>query len=199
MGGATVARLRTEGADVIAAGRDQEKLDALARETGARTLAFDVAEEGQVEKALDGLDQVMHTNAYSALLMTKHAARRMIAQGRGGAIVYVSSQARPVGLRGHIAYGSSKAAMDNNHEGLCSGARRARDPRERDQPDRGDDGDVGLVLGRPEIEGPYVDQMPLHRRAIEADIAGPLVFLLGDDAAMITGVCLPLDGGYTNR
>ena len=41
--------------------------------------------------------------------------------------------------------------------------------------------------------------MPLHRWATADDIAGPIAFLLGDDAAMITGVSLPIDGGYTNR
>ena len=41
--------------------------------------------------------------------------------------------------------------------------------------------------------------MPLGRWATEADIAAPVVFLLGDGAAMITGVCLPVDGGYTAR
>ena len=53
--------------------------------------------------------------------------------------------------------------------------------------------------GRPEIEGPYLEQMPLGRWATEDDIAGPIVFLLSDDAAMITGASLPIDGGYTSR
>jgi NAD(P)-dependent dehydrogenase (short-subunit alcohol dehydrogenase family) len=30
-------------------------------------------------------------------------------------------------------------------------------------------------------------------------IAGPIVFLLSSDAALISGVCLPIDGGYTSR
>jgi L-xylulose reductase len=41
--------------------------------------------------------------------------------------------------------------------------------------------------------------MPLGRWATEDEIAGPIVFLLSDDAAMITGVALPIDGGYTCR
>ncbi|MFE2770825.1 SDR family oxidoreductase [Microbacterium resistens] len=53
--------------------------------------------------------------------------------------------------------------------------------------------------GRPEIEGPFLDAMPLHRWATEDDIAAPIVFLLGDGAAMISGVSLPIDGGYTSR
>jgi hypothetical protein len=31
------------------------------------------------------------------------------------------------------------------------------------------------------------------------EIATPVVFLLGDGASMITGVSLPIDGGFTCR
>jgi len=53
--------------------------------------------------------------------------------------------------------------------------------------------------GRPEIGGPFLDQMPLGRWATEDEVAGPIVFLLSDAAAMISGVSLPIDGGYTSR
>ena len=51
--------------------------------------------------------------------------------------------------------------------------------------------------GREEIGGPLLDAMPLHRWATEEDCAGPIVFLLSDAASMISGVCLPIDGGFT--
>jgi NAD(P)-dependent dehydrogenase (short-subunit alcohol dehydrogenase family) len=52
--------------------------------------------------------------------------------------------------------------------------------------------------GRPEIGDPLLKQMPLGRWATEDEIAAPVVFLLGDGASMITGVPLPIDGGYTS-
>jgi NAD(P)-dependent dehydrogenase (short-subunit alcohol dehydrogenase family) len=39
----------------------------------------------------------------------------------------------------------------------------------------------------------------LGRWATEDEIAGPICFLLSDDASMVTGVSLPIDGGYTCR
>jgi NAD(P)-dependent dehydrogenase (short-subunit alcohol dehydrogenase family) len=51
--------------------------------------------------------------------------------------------------------------------------------------------------GRPEIGGPFLAQMPLGRWATEEDIAAPIAFLLSDGAAMISGVSLPIDGGFT--
>ena len=49
-----------------------------------------------------------------------------------------------------------------------------------------------MVLGPP-----FLAKMPPGRWASEDDIAAPIVFLLSDAAAMIAGVSLPIDGGYT--
>lgn len=225
IGGATVRRLRKEGATVLAAGRDEEALAELAEQTGARPLPFELTEEGSIRTAIEGrdldgvvncggwggaiekpqdadvevFDKVMAINARSALLVTKYASREMIRAGRGGAIVNVSSQASLVGLAGHIAYGSSKAAMDNitRVSALELGEHGIRvnsvNPTVVMTPMS------AWYWGRPEIEGPFLEQMPLGRWATEDEIAGPIVFLLSSDAALISGVCLPIDGGYTSR
>ena len=60
--------------------------------------------------------------------------------------------------------------------------------------------DVGLVLGPPgDRANPSSTAMPLGRWATEDEIAAPIVFLLSDGASMITGVSLPIDGGFTCR
>jgi L-xylulose reductase len=51
--------------------------------------------------------------------------------------------------------------------------------------------------GRPEIGEPFLATMPLGRWATEDEIAAPIVFLLSDGASMISGVSLPIDGGFT--
>ena len=183
IGGATVRRLRKEGATVLAAGRDEEALASLAEETGARPLPFELTEEDSIRTAIEGrdLDGVVNCG------------------GWGGAIVNVSSQASLVGLAGHIAYGSSKAAMDNitRVSALELGEHSIRvnsvNPTVVMTPMS------AWYWGRPEIEGPFLEQMPLGRWATEDEIAGPIVFLLSSDAALISGVCLPIDGGYTSR
>jgi L-xylulose reductase len=225
IGGATVRKLADRGAKVIAAGRNEDALADLAGRTGARPLAFDLTSEDSVAAAIgdldlwgvvncggyggeiatpqdtdiDVFDKVIATNARGALLVIKYAARTMIRLGQGGAIVNVSSQAGLVALRGHISYGSSKAALDNitRVAALELGGHGIRvnsvNPTVVMTPMS------AWYWGRPDIEGPFLDQMPLHRWATEDDIAGPIVFLLSDEAAMITGVSLPIDGGYTAR
>lgn len=225
IGGAIVRRLVGAGAEVVAADRSVEALQAIARETGARPLAFDLLVEDSVRDALhgetfDGLvncagfgglvaplldvrvadfDRVVAVNARGALLVTQHVARAMVAAGRGGAIVNVSSQASLVALAGHAAYAASKSALDSltRVAALELGPHRIRvnsvHPTVVMTPMS------ASYWGRPEIGDPFLAAVPLGRWATEEDVAGPVVFLLGDGAAMVTGAALPVDGGYTCR
>src|SRR5208283_3647967 len=223
IGGATVRQLIAAGADVIASARAEDKLPELASKTGCRTLAFDLTSEDSVRGALEGLDlwgvvhcggfggeiatpmdtdisvfdQVISVNARGALLVIKYASQSMIRIGKGGSIVNVSSQAALVALAGHISYGSSKAALDNitRVSALELGKYNIRvnsvNPTVVMTPMS------AFYWGRPEIGEPFLKQMPLGRWATEDEIAAPIVFLLGDGASMITGVSLPIDGGFT--
>ena len=42
----------------------------------------------------------------------------------------------------------------------------------------------------------FADRVPLGRLGEPADIAGPAVFLASDLARYVTGVTLPVDGGF---
>ena len=56
IGGAVVRQLVAAGADVIASSRSEETLSAVAAETGARVLPFDLTSEDSIRAALQGLD-----------------------------------------------------------------------------------------------------------------------------------------------
>ncbi|GAB4077116.1 SDR family oxidoreductase [Nostocoides australiense] len=225
IGAATVRRLVAEGARVAASGRDQAKLQELADETGCEALPFDLMDEDSIRAAVSGrdwfgivncggdggeiatpmdtdidvFDRVMAVNARGALLVIKYATPSMIEAGRGGSIVNVSSQASLVALEGHISYGSSKAALDNitRVSALELGKYGIRvnsvNPTVIMTPMS------EWYWGRPDVGGPFLEQMPMHKWATVEDVSGPIAFLLSDDAAMISGVSLPIDGGFTSR
>lgn len=225
IGGAVVRQLTAAGAQVIAAGREAAGLEAIASETGSRTAVFDVSEEDSVRDALDGLDlygvvncagfggeiatpmdtdiavfdKVISTNARGALLVTKYTSRSMIRLGRGGSIVNVSSQASLVALAGHISYGSSKAALDNITRVSALELGRYDIRVNSVNPTVVMTPMSAWYWGREDVGGPFLEAMPLHRWATEDEIAAPIVFLLGDGASMISGVSLPIDGGFTCR
>src|SRR6201986_4430943 len=206
IGGETVRQLVAAGADVIASGRNEAALGDLAKATGCRALPFDLTSEDSVRGALESLDlwgvvncggfggeiatpqdtdiavfdKVMSINARGALLVTKYAARAMIRLGKGGAIVNVSSQAGLVALHGHISYASSKAALDNitRVSALELGKHGIRV--NSVNPTVVMTEMSAFYWGRPDIGGPFLEQMPLGRWATEADIAAPIVFLLSD-------------------
>ena len=223
IGAAAVRMLAKEKAKVIASGRNEDKLAQLAMDTGCDVLPFDLASERSVKAALSGIevfgivncggwggeiaspmetdlevfDKVTSVNARGTLLVTKYASQGMIKAGLGGSIVNVSSQASLVGLAGHISYASSKGAVDamTRVSALELGKYNIR---------------VNAVnptvvmtpmskwyWGREDIGGPLLEAMPLTRWATEEDCAAPIVFLLSDASAMISGVCLPIDGGFT--
>ena len=223
IGAATVRMLIKEEAKVIASGRNEDKLTKLAKETGCEVLSFDLASELSVKDALSEIevygivncggwggeiaspmetdlevfDKVTSVNARGTLLVTKYASKGMIKGGLGGSIVNVSSQASLVGLAGHVSYASSKGAVDamTRVSALELGKHNIR---------------VNAVnptvvmtpmsewyWGREDIGGPLLEAMPLGRWATEEDCAAPIIFLLSDASAMISGVCLPIDGGFT--
>ena len=67
IGGARVRQLVAAGADVIAGGRNEEALEAVAAETGARPLPFDLASEDSVRGALESLDVYGVVNAAASV------------------------------------------------------------------------------------------------------------------------------------
>jgi len=148
---------------------------------------------------LDVWDRVLATNLTGYLHHAQRAARRMIAQGAGGAIVNVASIAGASVLgRGNLAYGVSKAGVLQMTRELAvdwaqhairvnailpaqfinDGWRRAIDDPAR----------------RPLVER-VLSGIPIGRMGDPDEIAGPILFLVSPAASMVTGAALPVDGG----
>lgn len=217
-------QLLAAGATLYAMGRDQGALDRLAGQ-GAKVIAVDIADPVAVVEAcatlptLNGLvncagiallhpaveldptlfNQVMAVNVRGAAAIAAQVAQGMIANGIAGSIVNVSSQASMVGLDNHLSYCASKAAMDAMTRVQCGewgryGIRvNAVNPTVTLTPM------AAIAWGDPAKRAPMLAAIPLGRFAEPAQVAAPVLFLLSEGAGMISGVCLPVDGGYTSR
>jgi len=56
---------------------------------------------------------------------------------------------------------------------------------------------AGDLMDNPKIEEAFMRRVAIKRFAEPEDIAGPVLFLASDDAAFVTGVNLPVDGGVS--
>ena len=213
------------GAEVVALSRTQLDLDSLAAEIGCRTITADLADATQAVRATreaeavgpidclvnnagisipqsllettpEAFDRTMAVNVRAVLLVTQVVARGMIARGRGGSVVNLSSQASMAALADHAAYCASKGALDllTKVMALELGPHQIRvnavNPTVTLTP-------MGeMAWGDPKKSGPMLAKIPLGRFARPAHVAQVVAYLLSDAADMVHGVTLPIDGGF---
>lgn len=217
-------QLMTSGAQVYALGRNRKVLQQLHAD-GAQVLAVDVADSAALEQVLselpvlhglvncagvsvleaasaisaEGFDRVMAVNARAAALVASRVAAAMIAGGVQGSIVNVSSQASLVALDDHLAYCASKAALDAMTRVQCAEWGRHGIRVNSVNPTVTLTPMAAQAWAAPAKRDPALAAIPLGRFAESSEVAGPVLFLLSNAASMISGVSLPVDGGYTAR
>jgi NAD(P)-dependent dehydrogenase (short-subunit alcohol dehydrogenase family) len=144
-------------------------------------------------------EDVLRTNLTGYFLFARAAGKRMIAQGRGGSIVNVSSIASASSLgRGNLAYGTSKSgvnqltrelAVEWAHRGIRVNAI---------QPAQFLNAGWRAMVADPNrsaLVERVLSGIPIGRMGEPHEIVGPVLFLVSDAASMVTGVLLPVDGG----
>jgi gluconate 5-dehydrogenase len=142
--------------------------------------------------------ETIAVNLTGAFLCAQAAGRQMIAQGRGGSIILISSNGSLVGFQDLTAYGASKGGVDQLCRQLCVEWGRHNIRVNAVNPGwttnnmaGGDDRHAAVGLNDDVKRG-----TPMGRRGTIAEIAGPVVFLASDAAGFISGVCLAVDGGW---
>ena len=147
---------------------------------------FDITEED--------FDDVVNTNLRGPFFGSAAAARRMIAQGGGGAIINISSCAAKVIIPHHSSYTMAKGGLESLTRQLAIELA----PHVR----------VNAIAPAPtsnarnlaydqDYDRKWAAVMPAKRVAQVEDYVGPCVFLASDDAALLTGQILNVDGGWT--
>ena len=143
--------------------------------------------------------QVLEINLTGAFLQTKAAMTAMREQGQGGAIVLIASRMAIRAREGMVAYGASKAGiLQLTQMAAVEGAPH------KIRANCVVPGVVDSPMTRDPIQGDVEAQLagwakacPLGRAGLPEDVAKAMLFLASDDAAFITGVALPVDGGRT--
>jgi hypothetical protein len=150
-----------------------------------------------LDEPVEAHDATMRTNERGVWLCCRAAARRLVDSGGGGRIVCIASISGLAGLRAEASYCASKAAVVN----LVRAAALDLAPHQITV-NAVCPGFIQTAMLGPALEdaAKYAElerSTPLSRLGRPADVAAAVAFLASDDAEWITGVALPVDGGYT--
>ncbi len=147
-----------------------------------------------IERA--AVDKILAVNVVAALEWTRDAVAAGLGTHDGASVVCTGSAAGLTSSPGIAFYGVSKAALLN----LTAQLAVELAPRVRVNA-------VAPAVVRTELarrlyegdEAGVAARYPLGRLGEPEDVAGPVAFLLSDDAAWVTGQTLVLDGGVSVR
>lgn len=210
------------GAAVIAISRAEADLASLRQRIGAETIAVDLADaqaaydaatragrvdllvnnagisipQSFLDTTIEAFDETMAVNVRAAFIISQVVARGMVERGQGGAIVNLSSQSSMVGLLDHTAYCASKGALDQLTRVMAVelGPHQIRvnavNPTVTLTPM------AEMAWSDPVKSGAMKARIPLGRFASPLDVAHTVAYLLSEQADMIHGAMVPVDGGF---
>ena len=189
------------GCDVSSRAEDDAAADRIVAELGPitylATCAGVLTENVTAEEVKDeDLDTLWSVNVKGSFNWAVAASRSMIPAGHGS-IVLISSQAGLVSLPSQAGYSMSKGAVATMARSLAIDWAKhgltvnALCPTFIWTPM------AAPMLEIPEVHAAAVRRIPLGRVGQPRDIGGVVAFLCSPAASLITGVVLPVDGGWT--
>lgn len=222
IGRACALEMAKRGAKIVAIARTQSDLDSLQALTDCHPIIADLANNSAARAAMkeagtcdylincagtnvleslldmsdEGYEAVMGINLRAALICAQAFAKARIAAGGGGAMLNVSSIAAHRGFAEHLCYAASKAGLEGATRVMAKelGAHCIRV--NAVAPTVTMTELAGAAWSDPAKKDPMVVRHPVERFAEVEEVAKSIIMLLGDDAPMITGAVLPIDGGF---
>ncbi len=145
----------------------------------------------------ESYQSVIDLNLKSALFVSQAVAAKLVAAGRPGSIIHISSQMGHVSGPKRAVYSASKFAV----EGLTKAMAIELGPHNIRVnticPTFIETELTAKTLADPDFRSWVLSKIKLGRLGRVEDIMGPVLFLASDAAAMITGSSLMVDGGWT--
>ena len=150
------------------------------------------------KQSLELWNRVHDTNIKGSFLGMKYGIAAMLRSG-GGAIVNTGSASAVIGWKHHSVYAAAKAGV---HQMTKIAALDYSDHNIRVNAIAPGTMWTGLVEASQKYDAPpdgfpVLAGIPMGRWGLARDIAQAALFLASDEAAYVTGVILPVDGGYS--
>ena len=222
IGRACVELFTHRGARIIALSRSQADLDHLAQAFGTTVISVDLTDNAAARDAMkkagladalincagtnvlesvldmteEGYEEVLGINLRAALICAQEFARARIANGGGGAIVNVTSIAGHRGFVDHVAYAASKAGLEGATRVMAKELGTHGIRVNAVAPTVTMTELAARTWSEPSKRDPMMVRHPLGRFAEVEDVARSIALLISEDAAIINGAVLPVDGGF---
>lgn len=146
----------------------------------------------------DAWDWIYELNVRSTLVATQPAVRAMIAGGRGGRVVNISSVRASLGINaGYSAYVAAKGAISSLTRQWATEWAKHGITVNAIAPTFVDTPQVAMLLDDPAFKAGIVSRIPIGRVGGTDDLTGAVLFFCSDAASFVTGQILGIDGGLT--
>ena len=141
-------------------------------------------------------ERIFAVNVKSVYLSARHVVPVMKKQGFG-VILNVASTAGVRPRPGLVWYNTSKGAMMTATKAMAIELAGEKIRVNAINPVAGETGMLHLFMGEdtPEKRAKFISSIPLRRLSLPKDMANAALFLCSDEAEMITGLCMEVDGG----
>lgn len=146
------------------------------------------------EVSLEEWNKVVAVNQTGIFLANKYVIAEMLKNG-GGCIVNTSSMYGLVGTTMIFAYSATKGAINQMTRSLALTYARDNIRVNAVAPGYVDTPILSQVLN--DMKQAMASQMPIGRLGKDNENANLIIYLLSEKASFITGVVVPIDGGYT--
>ena len=148
------------------------------------------------ETSDDEWDQILRVNLRAAAAFARAAIPAMVAAGKGGRIVNVSSIAAFAGLPNLVAYNATKAGLDAMTRTMAVEYGHAGINVNSIAPGTITTEMVQQMMDtNPALAEKFVNKTTIGRVGTVDESAWPIVFLLSDAAGFMTGQVMLIDGG----
>jgi NAD(P)-dependent dehydrogenase (short-subunit alcohol dehydrogenase family) len=183
--------------DVTDTAQVSEKIEGLERIDILMNNAGSNRPEPFINVSEENLDFLLELNVKSMFTVAQAAGRRMLAGGRGGSMIHMSSQMGHVGSPNRTVYCMTKHAIEGMSKAIaaelapqnirsnCIGPTFIETPM------------TAPMFENPEFREFVMDRILMGRLGKISDVTGAIVFLASPASGLITGASLTIDGGWT--
>ncbi|MFZ2227536.1 MAG: glucose 1-dehydrogenase [Candidatus Nanopelagicaceae bacterium] len=229
LGKAIADGLFRQGALVYGTSRDQATAEILAARYGSEPVILDQADLGGIEAAVEGIyelsggidllcnnaginfpqkatevdvetwNKILNVNLSGVFFLSQSMGKHWIRDGIKGSIVNVSSQAGSVAIEERASYGASKAGLSHLTKVLALEWAPYGIRVNAVAPTFIRTELTKSTLSEPGWAEELLSRVPLGRFGTPEDVAGAVVYLFSEEASLVTGHVLTVDGGYTIR